>query len=70
MRGDPLAALARTVIACRRCPRLVRYREHVARTKKREFVDWTNHMKLKPASEIAAMLERAGITRDKRVVPY
>lgn len=41
MREDPLAHLGRTVIACRRCPRLVRYRESVARTKKREFADWT-----------------------------
>jgi len=36
-----LARLARTVVACRLCPRLVRYREAVARTKKREFADWT-----------------------------
>ncbi len=35
-----LADLARTVIACRRCPRLVRYRERVARLKKREFQAW------------------------------
>ncbi|MDR7436679.1 MAG: uracil-DNA glycosylase [Armatimonadota bacterium] len=35
-----LARLARTVIACRKCPRLVRYRESVARLKKREFRDW------------------------------
>jgi len=41
MRDDSLTRLARTVIACRRCPRLVRYREQVARTKKREFADWT-----------------------------
>ena len=41
MPDDPLTRLARTVIACRRCPRLVRYREHIARTKKREFADWT-----------------------------
>ncbi len=38
--GSPLDELNRTVIACRRCPRLVRYREHVARTKKREFQEW------------------------------
>lgn len=36
-----LANLSRTVVACRLCPRLVRYREDVARTKKREFADWT-----------------------------
>jgi uracil-DNA glycosylase family 4 len=28
------------VVACRRCPRLVEYREQVARSKKREFADW------------------------------
>jgi uracil-DNA glycosylase family 4 len=36
-----LALLADTIVACRRCPRLVRYREQVARTKKREFASWT-----------------------------
>ena len=41
MEKDALARLARTVIACRRCSRLVRYREDVARTKKREFAEWT-----------------------------
>jgi uracil-DNA glycosylase family 4 len=35
-----LARLARAVIACRRCPRLVRYREQVAITRKREFRHW------------------------------
>ncbi len=28
------------VVACRRCPRLVKYREDVARNRKREFADW------------------------------
>lgn len=32
--------LNRTIIVCRRCPRLVRHREYVARTKKREFREW------------------------------
>lgn len=36
-----LTRLARTVVRCRLCPRLVRYREQVAREKKREFADWT-----------------------------
>lgn len=36
-----LASLMGTVIMCRLCPRLVRYREDVARTKKRQFADWT-----------------------------
>jgi len=36
-----LARLAQTISACRLCPRLVRYREEIARTKKREFAHWT-----------------------------
>jgi uracil-DNA glycosylase family 4 len=32
-----LAALGATVIACRKCPRLVRYREQVARAKRRAY---------------------------------
>ncbi len=36
-----LARLTRTIITCRRCPRLVQHREQVARTKKREFAAWT-----------------------------
>ncbi|OLC30238.1 MAG: uracil-DNA glycosylase [Armatimonadetes bacterium 13_1_40CM_64_14] len=38
--ASALAQLTATVIACRKCPRLVRYREQVARVKKREFSDW------------------------------
>jgi len=34
-----LARLRETVIACRKCPRLVQYREEVARTKRRAFRD-------------------------------
>jgi uracil-DNA glycosylase len=34
-----LERLRETVIACRKCPRLVRYREEVARTKRRAFRD-------------------------------
>jgi uracil-DNA glycosylase family 4 len=41
MVDDSLARLGRTVVSCRLCPRLVRHREYVARTKKREFADWT-----------------------------
>lgn len=41
MSAADLSRLARTVVACRLCPRLVRYREQVAREKKREFADWT-----------------------------
>ncbi len=35
-----LDSLAAAIIACRKCPRLVRYRERVAREKKREFNTW------------------------------
>jgi len=36
-----LAALKERIIRCRRCPRLVRYREKVAREKRRAYRDWT-----------------------------
>jgi len=35
--ADSFEAVRREVVACARCPRLVRYRERVAREKKREF---------------------------------
>lgn len=35
-----LEALCRQVIACRRCPRLVRHRERTAREKVRRYRDW------------------------------
>ena len=35
-----LASFAASVTACRACPRLVAWREQVAREKKREFRDW------------------------------
>jgi uracil-DNA glycosylase len=35
------AILNEKIIRCRKCPRLVRYREKVARTKRRAFLDWT-----------------------------
>ncbi len=35
--ADPFATLRQEVIACRRCPRLVEYRERVAREKKKSF---------------------------------
>jgi uracil-DNA glycosylase family 4 len=40
IRMTELAALQRTVITCRRCPRLVKWREKVAREKTRRFEDW------------------------------
>ena len=36
-RSEPLADLAREVVACRRCPRLVAWREQVAREKRAAF---------------------------------
>jgi uracil-DNA glycosylase family 4 len=36
-----LHVLNEKIISCRRCPRLVAYREAVARTKRRQFRDWT-----------------------------
>lgn len=38
---DSLALVREEIIACRRCPRLVRYRERVARERKREFASET-----------------------------
>jgi uracil-DNA glycosylase len=37
---DPLADVNARIVRCRLCPRLVEYRERVAREKKREFRDW------------------------------
>src|SRR5262245_38103181 len=36
---SPLEKLQRRIIACRRCPRLVAWREEVARTKRAAFAD-------------------------------
>jgi uracil-DNA glycosylase family 4 len=38
---DALAALEREIVDCRRCPRLVAWRELVAREKRAAFADWT-----------------------------
>jgi uracil-DNA glycosylase family 4 len=38
---ERLVALEREVTECRKCPRLVRYREEIARTKRRAYLDWT-----------------------------
>jgi uracil-DNA glycosylase len=35
-----LLDLNRNVVGCRACPRLVRYRESVARVKKKQFISW------------------------------
>jgi uracil-DNA glycosylase family 4 len=37
---EPLAALEAQIVACRRCPRLVAWREEVARVKRAAFADW------------------------------
>lgn len=36
----------------------------------REFVDWENATRFKPASEINRILEAHGVPRDKKIVPY
>jgi uracil-DNA glycosylase family 4 len=38
--GRELAILNRTIVECRKCPRLVEWREEVAREKRRAFMDW------------------------------
>lgn len=41
MSAEALAALEREIVACRRCPRLVAWREQVARDKRAAFADET-----------------------------
>src|SRR5712671_2224444 len=36
-----LRVLNEEIVACRKCPRLVRYREKVAREKRRAYREWT-----------------------------
>ncbi|WP_376792602.1 uracil-DNA glycosylase [Thermoflexus sp.] len=38
--SESLEDIAREIIQCRRCPRLVAYREAVAATRRRQFQDW------------------------------
>jgi uracil-DNA glycosylase len=38
---DRLTILEREITECRKCPRLVQYREEIARTKRRAYSDWT-----------------------------
>lgn len=38
--ADAFGKLQKRVIACERCPRLVKHREEIARQKRREFQDW------------------------------
>jgi uracil-DNA glycosylase len=37
---DTLEIINREIVACRKCPRLVKYREAIAREKRRAFRDW------------------------------
>jgi uracil-DNA glycosylase family 4 len=46
---DPFTLLQREITKCRKCPRLVTYREEVARTKRRAYRDWTYWGKPVPA---------------------
>lgn len=39
-RANELKILNETIISCRKCPRLVHFREAVARSKRRSFQDW------------------------------
>jgi uracil-DNA glycosylase len=38
---EPLVVLESEITECRKCPRLVHYREEVARTRRRAYRDWT-----------------------------
>src|SRR6266849_4940480 len=39
--NSQLLILNQEIVACRKCPRLVRYREKVAREKRRAYREWT-----------------------------
>jgi len=39
-RAEAISALNAEIVRCRKCPRLVVYRERVAREKRRAFLDW------------------------------
>jgi len=38
--AEALTGLELEVVSCRMCPRLVNFREHVAREKRRRYTDW------------------------------
>jgi uracil-DNA glycosylase len=40
-KSESLKILADEIVRCRKCPRLVEYRERVAREKRRAYLDWT-----------------------------
>jgi len=59
---DELEILERDIMNCRKCPRLVPYREEVARTKRRAYCDWTYWGKPVPAfGDSAASLVIIGL---------
>jgi uracil-DNA glycosylase len=39
--ADQFTALEKEIVICRKCPRLVQYREEIARKKRRAYRDWT-----------------------------
>jgi uracil-DNA glycosylase len=39
-KAKAIDALNARIVACRKCPRLVAYRENVAKEKRRAFLDW------------------------------
>ncbi len=39
--AELLTSLSEEIVSCRKCPRLVRHREKVARTRRRAYRDWT-----------------------------
>jgi hypothetical protein len=52
---NSLIVLNRQIIQCRKCPRLVRYREEVARTKRRAYRDEPYWGRPSPASAILTL---------------
>jgi uracil-DNA glycosylase family 4 len=58
----PLLRLQETIVACRACPRLVRYRERVAATKVRRYRDWQYWGRpVPPFGDLAARLLVIGL---------
>ena len=47
--SDSLEVLEKQIISCRLCPRLVEHREHMARVKRRAYLDWEYWGKPVPA---------------------
>lgn len=47
--SDALKILEQEIVSCRLCPRLVEHREHIAKVKRRAFLDWDYWGKPVPA---------------------